>query len=161
MKENFEKIVSEHQRSIYNLCYRFLGNHEDASEAMQKTFLKAYEKLDTFKGMSSIKTWIYRIGLNVCKNHLRDRKHTVELDVNKAYPTDRDDPVQNVIQNEKRQALFKALSELPDKQRETVFLRIYENHTFSEISGITGQSVNSLKVNFHHGLKKLKKILKG
>jgi len=159
MKEDFEKIVVEYQRTIYNLCYRFLGNHADASEAMQKTFLKAYEKLETFKGMSSMKTWIYKIGLNICRNHLRDRKHNVELDVNKAYPVKNSDPAENAIENEKRQALYRALLELPFKQREAVCLRIYEDQSFSEIARITGRSINTLKVNFHHGLKKLKKIL--
>src|SRR5215831_19029656 len=66
----FDLIVERHRRSIYNLCYRFVGNHEDASDLSQDVFLRAFRALKNFRGQSSIATWLYRIGVNVCLNRV-------------------------------------------------------------------------------------------
>src|SRR5438093_5813188 len=67
-REAFEIIVERHRRTVYQLCYRFVGNHEDASDLSQDVFLRAFRGLRNFKGQSSLGTWLYRIGLNVCLN---------------------------------------------------------------------------------------------
>src|SRR5436190_18996161 len=66
--EAFDLIVERHRRSVYHLCYRFVGNHEDASDLTQEVFLRAYRGLRKFRGQSSLSTWLYRIGVNVCLN---------------------------------------------------------------------------------------------
>src|SRR6266581_9787796 len=67
----FDLIVERHRRSVYQLCYRFVGNHEDASDLLQDVFLRAFRGLRTFRGQSSLATWLYRIGVNVCLNRLK------------------------------------------------------------------------------------------
>src|SRR5438445_7555690 len=66
----FDVIVERHRRTVYQLCYRFVGNHEDASDLSQDVFLRAYRGLRHFRGQSSIATWLYRIGVNVCLNRV-------------------------------------------------------------------------------------------
>src|SRR5256885_17252928 len=66
----FDIIVERHRRSIYQLCYRFVGNHEDASDLSQDVFLRAFRGLRNFRGQSSLATWLYRIGVNVCLNRV-------------------------------------------------------------------------------------------
>src|SRR5512132_4417663 len=66
----FDLIVERHRRAVYQLCYRFVGNHEDASDLSQDVFLRAFRGLRRFRGQSSIATWLYRIGVNVCLNRL-------------------------------------------------------------------------------------------
>src|SRR5438128_9775472 len=66
----FDVIVERHRRSVYQLCYRFVGNHEDASDLSQDVFLRAYRGLRNFRGQSSLATWLYRIGVNVCLNRV-------------------------------------------------------------------------------------------
>src|SRR5512132_2316692 len=66
----FDLIVERHRRVVYQLCYRFVGNHEDASDLSQEVFLRAYRGLRRFRGQSSLATWLYRIGVNVCLNRL-------------------------------------------------------------------------------------------
>ena len=66
----FDLIVERHRRSVYQLCYRFVANHEDASDLSQDVFLRAYRGLKNFRGQSSIATWLYRIGVNVCLNRV-------------------------------------------------------------------------------------------
>src|SRR5262245_64716808 len=66
----FDLIVERHRRDVYQLCYRFVGNHEDASDLAQDTFLRAYRGLKTFRGGSSLATWLHRIAVNVCLNRV-------------------------------------------------------------------------------------------
>ena len=63
--ECVDALVERHRRAIYQLCYRFVGNHEDASDLSQDVFLRAYRGLRNFRGQSSLGTWLYRIGVNV------------------------------------------------------------------------------------------------
>src|SRR5918993_4967711 len=67
-RDAFDVIVRRHQRHVYQLCYRFVGNHEDASDLAQDVFVRAYRALGGFKGQSALATWLYRIGVNVCLN---------------------------------------------------------------------------------------------
>src|SRR6266478_3116459 len=67
----FDLVVDRHRRSVYQLCYRFVGNHEDASDLSQDVFLRAYRGLRAFRGQSSLATWLHRIGVNVCLNHVK------------------------------------------------------------------------------------------
>src|SRR5712692_11555336 len=67
----FDVIVERHRRSVYQLCYRFVSNHEDASDLSQDVFLRAYRGLRNFRGQSSLATWLYRIGVNVCLNRVK------------------------------------------------------------------------------------------
>src|SRR4051812_13361139 len=64
----FATIVERHRRQVYQLCYRFGGSHEEASDLAQEVFIRAYKGLRTFKGQSSFGTWLYRVGVNVCLN---------------------------------------------------------------------------------------------
>src|SRR5215510_2866049 len=66
----FDLIVERHRRPVYQLCYRFVGNHEDASDLSQDVFLRAYRGLHRFKGQSSLATWLYRIAVNVSLNRV-------------------------------------------------------------------------------------------
>jgi hypothetical protein len=66
----FDLIVERHRRAVYQLCYRFVGNHEDANDLSQDVFLRAYRGIRAFRGQSTLATWLYRIGVNVCLNRV-------------------------------------------------------------------------------------------
>src|SRR3954467_11872570 len=74
----FDGIVERHRRNVYQLCYRFVGNQEDAADLAQDVFVRAYRGLKTFKGQSSLGTWLYRIGVNVCLNKVSAKTPAVE-----------------------------------------------------------------------------------
>src|SRR5437868_9722872 len=74
----FDLVVERHRRSVYQLCYRFVGNHEDASDLSQDVFLRAFRGLRSFRGGSSLATWLYRIGVNVCLNKVAVKKPITE-----------------------------------------------------------------------------------
>jgi RNA polymerase sigma-70 factor (ECF subfamily) len=160
--EAFELIVNRHRRSVYQLCYRFMGNPEDAADLAQEVFLRAYRSIARFKGESSLATWLYRIGVNVCLNRL-GRKTP------KAEPLDERDPVQattpdvvgKLLSDERAARVRAAIARLPDKQRATLILRIYQERSHQEIAEILGSSEGAVKANFFHALHNLKKLLGG
>ena len=77
-REAFDVIVERHRRQIYQLCFRFVGNHEDASDLAQDVFVRAYRGLRGFKGNASFSTWLYRIGVNVCLNRVSLKRPRIE-----------------------------------------------------------------------------------
>src|SRR5262245_58723306 len=79
-REAFDTLVERHQRHVYQLCYRFTGTHEDASDLTQEVFIRAYRGLKTFKGQASLGTWLYRIGVNVCLNRGSVKSRVEALD---------------------------------------------------------------------------------
>src|SRR5213592_117658 len=90
----FDLIVERHRRSVYQLCYRFVGNHEDASDLSQDVFLRAFRGLRNFKGQSSLGTWLYRIGVNVCLNKVSLKKPVLEdIDARQHVDTGRESQV--------------------------------------------------------------------
>ena len=77
-REAFDMIVELHRRAVYQLCYRFVGNHEDASDLSQEVFIRAFRGLDRFRGDSSLGTWLYRIAVNVSLNKVSAKQPQTE-----------------------------------------------------------------------------------
>src|SRR5437016_425130 len=73
----FDEIMIRYERQIYRVCYRFVDNRDDAMDLAQEVFIKAFEHLATFRRESSLKTWLYRIAMNHCINHVK--KHSQEF----------------------------------------------------------------------------------
>ena len=70
----FDEIVARHRRSVYQVCFRFTNNHEDASDLAQEAFVRAWKGLGSFKGEAALSTWLYRIAVNVCLNRVGAKK---------------------------------------------------------------------------------------
>src|ERR1700704_431127 len=76
----FDEIMIRYERQIYRVCYRFVDNRDDAMDLAQEVFIKAFEHLTTFRRESSLKTWLYRIAMNHCINHVKkNRQEFVEV----------------------------------------------------------------------------------
>src|SRR5688572_1691600 len=74
----FDVIVTRHQRAVYQVCYRFMHNHEDAADMAQDVFVRAYKGLARFKGDAALSTWLYRVAVNTCLNRLALKKPAME-----------------------------------------------------------------------------------
>jgi RNA polymerase sigma-70 factor (ECF subfamily) len=158
--EAFDLIVERHRRSVYQLCYRFLNNHEDASDVAQEVFLRAYRGLRHFKGDASIGTWLYRISVNACLNRLAARPPAAEsLETTEPLADGGVDPATRLLQDERAKRVRAAIARLPGKQRTTLILRVYQDLSHQEIASIVGSSVGAVKANFFHALRNLKRIL--
>jgi RNA polymerase sigma-70 factor, ECF subfamily len=156
----FDVIVERHRRSVYQVCYRFVGNHEDASDLSQETFVKAWRGLRGFKGQAQLSTWLYRIAVNTCLNRVQARALPTEpIDSDAFEDTASDDPGARVLRDERARAVRRAIARLPEKQRATLILRSYQELSHREIAEVLGSSVGAVKANFFHALANLKKLL--
>jgi len=158
--EAFDLIAERHRRAIYRLCYRFAGNHEDASDLCQDVFLRAFRGLRTFKGNSSLSTWLYRIGVNVCLNRASARPPATEpLDARQRPDTQEESAPERILREERARQVRAAVAKLPPKQRAALVLRIYQEMSHQEIAEALGSSVGAVKANVFHALQNLKKML--
>ena len=156
----FDLIVERHRRSVYLLCYRFVSNHEDASDLSQDVFLRAYRGLRSFRGQSSLATWLYRIGVNVCLNRVSAKKLQSESIDDRQFVDERAESApQRLLKNERAERVRAAIAQLPRKQRATLVLRMYHEMSHQEIADVLGSSVGAVKANFFHALGNLKKLL--
>jgi RNA polymerase sigma-70 factor (ECF subfamily) len=159
-REAFDILVERHRRTVYQLCYRFVGNHEDASDLSQEVFLRAYRGLRNFKGGSSIATWLYRIGVNACLNRVSQKRPIVEpLEPERHVDASTPHPVDALLRDERAARVKAAIARLPDRQRATLVLRVYHELPHEEIARILGSSVGAVKANFFHALGHLRRLL--
>jgi RNA polymerase sigma-70 factor (ECF subfamily) len=133
-QDAYEAIVVRYQRGLFNVALRMLGNYEDARDATQTAFVKAYEHLDSFDSGQRFFNWLYRILKNECLNVLRARRpeSAVSLDL----PAGRGaDPVEV---RERQQAIQTALLNLSMEYREVVVLRHFTELSYDEIASTLG-----------------------
>ena len=163
-RDAFDVIVERHQRHVYQLCYRFAGNHEDANDLAQDVFIRAYRGLRTFKGQASLGTWLYRIGVNVCLTKVGAKRPVEPLEPLLTANDDRiasqeETAPEALLRGERASRVRAAIARLPKKQRATLVLRVYHDLPHEQIAGILGSSVGAVKANFFHALNNLKKLL--
>ena len=156
----FDVIVERHRRGVYQLCYRFVGNHEDASDLSQDVFLRAYRGLRSFRGQSSIATWLYRIGVNVCLNRVSAKRLESESIEEREFVDEQSESASDrLLKGERAARVRAAVAQLPPKQRAALVLRMYHDMSHQEIADVLGSSVGAVKANFFHALGNLKKLL--
>lgn len=161
-REAFDIIVERHQRQVYQLCYRFVPRHEDASDLAQDVFVRAYRALGGFKGDAALATWLYRIAVNVCLSRaaLKTPAHeSLDRDAREHEDGRSERADTRLLRGERAAEVRAAIARLPDRQRATVILRIYHDLPHAEIAGILGSSVGATKANLYHALANLKKLL--
>ena len=161
----FDTIVERHRRHVYQLCYRFVGNHEDASDLAQDVFVRAFRSLKTFKGQASLGTWLYRIAVNVSLNKVATKRPAAVSFDALAQGSDHrlvaadESASEAVLREERATQVRAAIARLPKKQRATLILRVYHELPHDEIAALLGSSVGAVKANFFHALTNLKKLL--
>lgn len=154
-----DQLMHEYSDAILHLVYTYVKNRSTAEDLTQEIFIKCYEKLDQFNQQSTIKTWVYRIASNHCKDYLRSwhyRKITLSDKILDYIPSKSKHVEEEIIKNSEEDILTKAVMNLPLKYREVVFLHYYEELSLREISKITTVNINTLKTR----LKRAKELLK-
>jgi RNA polymerase sigma-70 factor (ECF subfamily) len=158
-RDAFDTIVERHRRRVYQLCFRFVGNHEDASDLAQDVFVRAYRGLHRFEGHASLATWLYRIGVNVCLNRVTARRPVMAPISEQHLVSRAESAVDLVLRDERAAQVRAAIARLPRKQRATLILRMYHELPHDQIALVLGSSVGAVKANFFHALNNLKKLL--
>lgn len=170
---SFEEVFSRYHHVIFQLAHRVLGNYDDALELAQEVFLTVYRKLHTFRGESSLKTWLYRITLNKASNKMRwwkvRRKHmsvsiegmnhaalmTLHLAGSHAIRT----PEQCAIGSEVAEGFQRCLLKLAVKYRLVVVLRDLQGLSYEEIAAATGLSIGTVKSRLARAREQLRELL--
>jgi RNA polymerase sigma-70 factor (ECF subfamily) len=160
-REAFDRIVVRHSRSVYQVCYRFVGNHADATDLTQEAFLRAFRALDRFKGESSVGTWLYRIAVNLCLNKVTARTLRTEPVEESRLPASREpDAMSRLLETERAARVRAAIARLPKTQRATLILRVYAELPHQEIARVLDSSVGAVKANLFHALRNLRRLLR-
>ncbi|MBV9867505.1 MAG: sigma-70 family RNA polymerase sigma factor [Abitibacteriaceae bacterium] len=138
----FDEIVAQHQNRIYNLCYWMLSDPEEAADAAQDAFVRAYRSLDHFRGDCAFGTWLHRIAVNVCLDATRRRKRaavpfsTIEGDEDQSREQEPADtahtPAEQADRQERHRALYEALAALSENHRTVLVLLDIQGHSYEE-----------------------------
>jgi RNA polymerase sigma-70 factor (ECF subfamily) len=159
-REAFDRLVVHHRRSVYQLCYRFVGNQADATDLSQDVFLRAFRALGQFRGEASVGTWFYRIAVNLCLNKVSARTLRVEPVEDHDPPASREpDAMSRLLESERAVRVRAAIARLPKTQRATLILRAYQDLSHQEIAVVLSSSVSAVKTNYFHALRNLRRLL--
>ena len=160
--DQFALLVDTYQSMAYNIAYRMLGDADSAKDMAQESFIAAYASLDKFQYGSKFSSWLYRIVVNKCKDHMRAGRDMVQVDeIADSIPSRGYTPEQTASARQTGDVIQAALNSLPDAYREVIVLKHIEELDFQEIADILGDSVNALKVRAHRGREMLRELLEG
>lgn len=165
-RQLFATLVARHQRGVFALCLRMVGNPADAEELAQETFVRAWRALASYDGQHRLSTWIYRIALNACRDLLRSKPHgeqayglepDVQVGPGDARPSET--PLGALQTEQLRRFVERGLARLPGPYREVLVLRENQGLSYEEISRITGDTVGALKVRAVRARDRLLQVL--
>lgn len=165
----FEQLLLEHQKNVYNLCYRMAGNPDDAMDLSQETFLRAWRCLDQYQFASAFSTWLYRLCSNICIDFLRKRRRqqTVPLtfedadgeEQTYAVPDAQPLPEEQVELKLTRETLAAAMAQLLPEHRAVLQLRVVNEMSYEQIADVLDIQIGTVKSRLSRARNQLKKIL--
>lgn len=162
--EAFDQLVRRHERRAYNIAFRIVGNHHDASDALQEALIRIYTHLPEFRRDSAFSTWLFRVVTNACLDSIRRKKVRPE-------PTDPtvirlrvggspgDGPEESLLRRETQQFVQRAISLLPDAMRLIITLRDIQDLSYQEIAEVIGIPPATVKTRLHRARRTLSALM--
>lgn len=154
-RNSFSVIVRKYQKNLLRLSLRFVKDLATAEDTVQESFIKAFEKLDTFQGRASFKSWLFQITVNTARNKLRERKDGM-VDIENVNLSTGPTAEIELANNALSKLIQSFVETLPERQRMAMELRIYEDMSFKEIAELMDCPYDTAKANYRHALLKLK-----
>src|SRR2546427_428704 len=154
----FGAMYEEYSRHIYYLALRFLGDPTQAEDATHDVFLKAYRKLGEFRGEAALRTWLYRITINHCRNllqtwHRRNMVNNADDSVWDSAAANADNPLRVLEIRELGQRIQKTLDALPEEYRLLLLLVADEKLSYDEVAALTEQTADAVRGKLHRARK--------
>src|SRR5436190_13039117 len=154
----FADLYEQHSRAIYYLALRFLGDPQKAEDATHDVFLKAFRKMDQFRGEASWRTWLYRIAINHCRNlqqawHERHISTSADETIWDNSAASTDSPLRVLETKELGERIQKALDGLPDEYRLLLVLVADEQLSYDEVATLTDQTCDAVRGKLHRARK--------
>ena len=171
-QEAFGELVKMYHSRVYALMYRMVGQADDARDLEQQTWVKAWNKIGSYKQEARFYTWLYRVGANTAMDFLRQRKRQNEVELNeeikaevrpevdRAFSTTAS-PDQELAQGEIRQAFYKALEDLSPDHKAALILREVEGRSYQEIAQVMKCRVGTVMSRIFYARKTIQKKLEG
>ena len=157
-REAFETLMNKYRKEIYNLSYRISGNHHDADDIAQNTFIKTYFSLKTFRGESAFRTWITMIALNTAKSFLAKHKKSEkrEFPLLEGVTAARAESARSEEILSAKRIVANALKNMPERQKEVLILKFFHDMKHVEIARALGITPGASKANLFLAVKYLK-----
>ena len=154
-------LVQRYHGASYRVALSVVSDSDTAMDVAQDTFLKAFRALDRFRGDASFKTWLLTITANEARGVLRKRQWRQETSIDDAGPISADgiDPAEAAVITDESTRARTMLERLPEKQKLSVSLRIDEGLSFREIGDVIGSSEGAARVNYFHGIRRLREMM--
>ena len=154
--EAFEQLILLYEKRVYTIAYKYMGNHEDASDMAQEAIIKAYQSIGSFRGDAAFGTWLGKITANRCLDELRKRKNllltsleeTMELEegsVKKEMESPTATPEEHAVQQETSVYMQMLIGELKEEYRVAIILRELEGYSYEEIAEMLSCSLGTVK----------------
>lgn len=166
----FGEIVEIYKDKVFQICFRMLGNRQEAEDLAQEAFVRAYVNIRSFNITMKFSTWLYRIATNLCIDRLRKKKPDYYLDAEVAgteglnmysqIASDMAKPEEEVESLELQETIQVEIMKLPEKYRSVIVLRYIEELSLKEISEILDLPVGTVKTRIHRGREALRKQLR-
>lgn len=158
-REAFCTVVEKYAKPITMMILRMVKDQEDALDISQQVFLKAYENIPFFLKGSSLKTWLYKIAVNAVRDHFRKPKVTFVRDGLDDLADTSKSPDERLEHEQEMLRIRRAVESLPEKQRMTLQLRVYEGLDYGQISTILGGRSGAARGNLFQAVKTLRQKL--
>ena len=156
-EEAFNELVRRYLDLVHGFFQKITNDEMEAEDLAQNVFIKLFKSLKKFRFESEFNTYLYRVNANTANTYFKRNKWRNILHLDQ---TDEPSYVDNQQDREwKKEELWNAISKLPKKQRLVVIMRISEMLPFKDIGNILHMSEGTAKVNFHHGIKRIKVLL--
>ena len=169
--EEFDAIVRRHQRRVHRFLLMLLRDPEEADNLTQECFLRAYQNLSSFRGDSSLETWLLRIAANLARDHARNRKASFwkrllglgygnEDGAAEHMPSAEASPEQILLAREDVRAVWDVANQLSQQQRAVFLLRFVEEMELAEIASALGLQVGSVKTHLFRAVQTVRNKLR-
>jgi len=170
----FDRLVNLHAARVFNLAYRMLGSRQDAEDAAQEAFLRAFSGLPKFRRGAAFSTWIHRITVNICLDELKRRRNRPQpisslygaRDGDAPDPMDclsaqknSEDPAEIVARRAEHEEVEKALASLPAQQRAVAVMCDMEGLTYEEAAAALNTGIGTIKSRLHRARQRLRQLL--
>ncbi|AEG60271.1 sigma-70 family RNA polymerase sigma factor [Desulforamulus ruminis] len=161
-EETLDFIMIQYGKDILQLAYTYVKDLSQAEDLAQEIFIKCFRHLDSFKQQANVKTWLYRIASNHCKDYLKSwhhRKVTVNDKITELLLFSNHQVDEEVIKKDEDEELVEAVFQLKIKYREVIYLYYYEDFSIKEISQALKVNENTVKTRLKRARQLLKEIL--
>lgn len=159
-RQAFTRVIEHYSSQLYWQIRRMVIDHDDASDVLQNTFIRAWTSIDNFRGDAKLSTWLYKIAINESITFINKKKaqNNISIDDDDSFLVNSLESDPYFDGDEAQRKLQRAIALLPEKQRLVFNMRYYDEMKYEDMSEILGTTEGALKASYHHAVKKIEQF---